>query len=204
MFILPEQARVVRRIVSTPASFTAVDAPEAWFPANLAPSEDTPPLVDLDQSPRDSPPMRLQYGSSTLHPGDAAPRLTGERVELLNVTYELLGRPRQITTGRRVVGHEAAVISVAELYPHVAVLQENNGNVVLAEISLAVWALSENIIGRSGYEDLESEAPIEFADALRPNRVLSISGTRHHITRAYVPPGQPRVRMSLRRRDRNG
>jgi hypothetical protein len=194
----------VRRIVSTPASFTAVDALEGWFPANLAPPEDPPPLVDLDQSPRDLPPTRLQYAGSTLHPGDAAPRRVGERVEILDVTYELLGRPRQISTGRRVVGYEVAVTSVAELYPHVAILQENNGDEVLPEISLAVWSLSENIVGRSGYEDLESEAPIDYADVLRPNRVLSISGTRHHITRAYVPPGQPRVRMSIRRRDRNG
>lgn len=204
MFILPEQARIVRRISGSIDSISADEVLEDWFPANLAPPEDASPLVTPDASPRDTSPWRLQFGASTLYPGSAAPRQAGERVQLLSTTYELLGRPRQISTGRRVLGHEVGVLSVQDLYPYVATLQQHDLSEIVAEMPLAVWQLTENISQRSGYEEFEAEAPIEYVKDLSPNKILSVWGSRHHITRAYVPPSGPRVRMTLRRRDRNG
>ena len=201
--ILPNQARVVRRLQATPVAVTVDDSPEPWFPANLSfpLAADTPATNPGDTSPRDNPPTMLQYAAGILGPQMNAPTRPGERVEVEGDLYELLGSPRNLRTGRRLVGHEIAVQTVETLYPYTASLQEGNGDVLAPFIPLALWAVAEEVRERSGWETLEAEAPVEFASELKPNRRLAIAGVQHHISRSFIPPDGSRARMSLRRKD---
>ncbi len=202
-FVLPQRARVVRRLTPSPISPSVSAVQEEWFASYLMP----PQVVDAvagDESPRGKNIFFLRYAPPIVGPSTNAPRLTGERVESEGETWELLGKPRQLRTGRRVVGLEVAVQTLNDLYPWTAELQNNDGSVLAASVPLALWGTTEEVTNRGGYEDLEGEAPVEFASLFRPNRFIIHSGVKLHITRAWIPPDAPRARITVRRKDRNG
>lgn len=203
-FILPEKARVVRRVSISPAAFTVLDAQEPWFSSYLAPPRRGEDESAKDESPRLRPHPYLMFAPPPLGPTQNAPLNPGERIETRGATYECLGRPRELRSGRRVVGMQVSVMPVTTLYPWEVQLQENGGAVVIASLKVAMWGTSEIVTSQGGYEDLEAEASVEYHAALKPNRLIILGGVRHHITRAFVSPDAPRVRMILRRRDRNG
>lgn len=198
--ILPMRGRVTRQVTGSLSGFVLTEPGPNTLICNLVFPRDN--LIQDEVSPRAMPSVKLQYPSGTLTP-DVVPLRAGDRVEIDGTTYELLGRARQVQSGRRVIGAECAVLPVDVLYPQEALLL-NGQEVLRSDIVFAAWAPTETSSDRAGYETLQAEAPLDFVADLRPNRTLNVSGTRYHIYSASVPTNGPRVAMTLRRKDDNG
>lgn len=199
--ILPHRGQVIRRVSAELGNITVVDLPLGEFRCNLvSPDKDTSP--ELDESPRELSPYKLQFGPDPLTSVVDAPQHAGERVVVGAVTYELLGHPRQIKSGRRSIGQEVALLPIDVLYPLRGSIQERASDPPGVEVDLAMWLPSEEVRERGSYETYEAEAPIHHKDVLGPNKfLLSATGQRFHISRCYVTYSGPRVRMTLRKKD---
>lgn len=189
----------MRRLGTSPVAPTVTDFLGEFFSSYLAPPTDAE-VVPADDSPREASPYLLRY-SPAVTLTTLLPQRVGDRVETNDATWELLGHPRQLRHGRRVVGVEVAVNNVETLYPYTASLQENGGQVVRADVRFAMWGMTEGTTSRGGYEDVDAEADVSHRSDLLPNRLLVIDGSRFHIVRSWVPPTGPRVRLVLRRKD---
>lgn len=196
-FILPLRGSLVRKVSGGPSGYTYEEpAPNGFF-CNLI--EGRGNVLPTESSPREGSYSKVQLPAGTiapLHP----PANPGDRVVVQGETYELIGRPRQLMSGRRILGAEVAVMSVNDLYPFQALLVEGQ-DMVRADIILAMWTTGANTTDRGAYALYEAEAPLDFAEDLKVNRSLTISGQRFNIAQAIQPLTSPQVKMVLRRRD---
>lgn len=181
---------------------TVTEAPEAWFPGEIVPPDEGAEAFS-EGPPRDRPSHLARWTASTVGPGAKAPARPSERVEVATntgrLTYELLGLPRQLRSGRRVIGVEATVMPVATLYPLTAALQEQGGEEVIPSVPVAVWDQGTDRNDRGQYFTYTAEAPAEFAaDFMVKNRQLFMDGLGFRIIDPVVPFQVPRVLMTLR------
>lgn len=195
------------RVRLSPVSVTVDDVvTPSWFPCYLAPPVSTP-VVATDESRRDLPPCLLKFPTAPYAVADIVPLRPGElvQVESTSSTYETVGAPRELRSGRRVVGNEVAVISLDDLYPFSGDLLDQSGaSLSTSQIPLSARATTDVPSSRGVYEDLQLEAPAYTFPLLQPNRALDIDGVRHQITRVTLPPNVPVVRLTVRRKDVRG
>lgn len=195
----PHRLRTIRRVNLLPGvSVEVTDEVGAWFSGEIVPPDQASTILATGPT-RDRDPHLARWPDSTVGPGVLAPMRGADRIESGSLTYELLGVPRQLHTGRRSVGVEVAVMPLGELYPQSAILQNQGGTLVLEEVPVALF---EDAVSRSDqgmYFTYAAEAPIEFADELLvKNRQLVISNIQFRIVDPFVFFETPRIRMNLR------
>lgn len=147
-----------------------------------------------DSSPRSGPSSLLWYPASSaveLRPGD---RVLDSATE-----YEVLTEALPRRAGLRVLCWEVTIIPVERLYPVLAQLRELGGEVIDAEVPVALWTGGVSNTGRGEYETTEAEAPPEYMAALSArNRELVVDGRVYRIVSALLHRTSPHVRMQVR------
>lgn len=176
----------------------ATDVIGGWFSGEIVPPRDQ--TVPLDPAPaRDRESHVARWLTSTIGPGDDAPTRGAERIESGSLTYELLGVPRELYTGRRTIGVEVAVMPLGVLYPQSADLQDQGGESVLKGTHISLWEDATSRSGEGMYLTYSAEAPIEYAEELLvKNRQLVINDIQFRIVDPFIFYEVPRIRMTLR------
>lgn len=138
----------------------------------------------------------LRYRAKTL--GTESPRLqAGDRVEIDGTAYEALSGARPMSLGQRLIAYEAPVAVVGDLYPLLATILDNEGEVA-TNVPLALTPAGDDIHTERGtYQDFDAEAPADYRDQLPPGRTLQVGTTRYRVRSSELILGV--VRMSVRR-----
>jgi hypothetical protein len=188
-------AAVVTRRVSVASGAAVVnDAPvEQAASVQVAPPRVSP---TLGVAPRLSSPhlLRARPGAfaTDLQPAD---RFTAGGVE-----YEALSFGRALSFGIGIVGHETPVMPVSFLFPASGQAHDQGSAPSGPEIPVAIWQPIERHAITGSYEDLQGDAPVEFAaDLTGRNRLLTVGTTRYRVVTATVDLTAPRVDLKLTR-----
>lgn len=191
----PDFAEVVRTISlvgTTPVATDNAD-PTIKFRCQLSPATER---RAVDGSPRESEPRRLVRWSTFVI---LNPQLTaGGRLLINEDLFEVMTNPKPISRGFRSYGYEAEVVLVDDLYPHVATVTTQDGNVV-GVTAVALWSPTERHEDRGDYEDRDGEAPIETSTIIARNASLMIGPERWRVLDATTEVNPPRVTFSARR-----
>lgn len=154
--------------------------------------------VSDEGPPRAYPPWIIRWRTGIWGPQGAVPG-GSSRIDVNGAAYELLGRPKTLMHGTRAVGYEVSAQPVAELYPFVGSLTEQDGTVVDAAIHFARWSPSETHNTTGEYEDYDAEAPAEYRDLVKRNRQIRMGGKTYRIMTVVTETTVPRALFRLRR-----
>jgi hypothetical protein len=199
MLAVPLKLRVRRTLavaVAPDLSLSLDDAAGAYFPAGLqAPQADN---GQLDGSPRTSlAPWRLYWSRTPaeLHACD--------RIEVPgDTTYELIAQPREVSSGRRVVGRSCPVLPVDVLYPREAELKDLGIDAAIAAVRCVIYSEREEQGQRSSYVNTFAEFPPSVWPHLdgAANRELHFAdGSVWRIAEATLAPEMPYVTASAKK-----
>lgn len=198
MIRTPHRLRVTRRVNLTPGlAFAVVDGDWGWFSGEVVPSVE-PPEAITSESPREQEPYLVRWAAGHIGPGARAPVRPAERVSTATRTYEALGLPRELRSGRRCIGWELAALPLKTLYPFTVTLQEQGGEEVATDVLMAIWDDNTDRSDQGQYSTFEAEAPVDRTDLLVKNRQIIWNEIPFRIVDPYVHFTEPRIRMRLR------
>lgn len=152
-------------------------------------------------SPRQFPKYTLEFAKRTVGIDTVVPT-EGSRVQGPDgVVYEILGKPRDLTSNRNTYGYAVPMLPVTTLYPNLGTLGGVGGGLG-AGINFSMFTNSQAARDRGEYDELEGEAPASTWAQLRvTNASLTLEGDVYRITSAILNREQPHVALKLRRRD---
>jgi hypothetical protein len=190
--VIPLNARARRTRLLAVGEDLAVSAdttPGAFFACHLHKPSPKP----AGGSPRDRRPGTLTWRDGPiLH--------IGSRVELwADQEWELVGEPAPVRSGLSLLGSSAEVLPLAELYPRIGTLQLLGGGSPIPDVPFAAWQPTERDTDRGTYADYLGEVPVEYEQALEPNRQLLAGTETLKIGRASIDYETPRIQLELTR-----
>lgn len=154
--------------------------------------------VDQNSAPRSHAPFTIRWRKDIWGPAGSVPRGSA-RIQAGDDVYELVGNPRQLLYGGRVVGYEAPACLVDQLYPFSGTLTEQNGIEVHPAMPFAMWGPTETHGSTGEYEDYQAEAPAEFSGQVYRNRHVHMGSKVYRVMTTAVDLTVPHVVFQLRR-----
>lgn len=191
---LPDQVRRTQLVTVEDDLDVALDfTVGSYFACLLQPPKDAD--GNTEGPPRTMVPWKLFWESSqTL---SAAGRV---QLQSTGETFELTSRIRTIKVAETVMGYEAELMKLEELYPRRATLKESNDTQVATAMRCAIYQPSESTESRGDYENYSGEAPIEHEAQLQvKNRKLVLGSRVFRIVSAVANYELPHVSLELRR-----
>lgn len=196
MSLLTDYIRITRRVTTDLDRTVVVESVTTpFFEVELTPPH--PRAAKRAVAPQDFGVFTVRYWKSPVAFWEDSFK-AGDRFSARGKEWEVLANASETLVGMQSGVETTQAMPVDMLYPFIGELQKIGGEMIEANIRLALWSPREDHRDTGNFRDFEGQIPIEYHDQLETNQQFLIGTRTYKVMESNINQEQMHLDISVR------